>query len=143
MCVKSLYLLFVTTLPIIILCSSECLHGNLNHCTCVNVTHDLLTCPASMQPLFVYQSLMSESAEVMTLTCDHGVRRSVLNDIELSGVAGQTVSVKMVGCSVSSSQSSSTPTSVSLSSNASSMNNNTEMIRLCTPGKKQNQPNTE
>ena len=86
---------------------------------------------------------MSESAEVMTLTCDHGVSRSVLNDIELSGVAGQTVSVKMVGCSVSSSESSSEPSSVPLPLNASSMNNNAEMIRLCTPGKKQNQPNTE
>ena len=41
---------------------------------------------------------MSESSEVMSLSCQPGVSRTVLEDIEVSGVAGQTVSVKMVGC---------------------------------------------
>ena len=42
---------------------------------------------------------MSESSEVMSLTCQDNVSRSVLDIIQQSGVAGQTVSVKMVGCS--------------------------------------------
>ena len=62
---------------------------------------------------------MSESSEVMSLTCQPGVSRSVLEDIETS-VAGQDISVKMVGCS---------------SKTFSSSSNETEMSRHCTPVK--------
>ena len=99
--------------------ASDCHHGDLHHCTCVNVTQPLLSCPPATRELFVYQSLMSESSEVMSLHCQPGVSRNVLEDIELSGVAGQTVSVKMVGCETES----------ALHGNQT----HTEMIRLCTP----------
>ena len=93
----------------------SCEHGTLPHCTCVNTTHDLLRCPEpGSRQLFVYQSLVSASSEVMALTCQPGLARTVLEDIEESGVAGQTVSVKMVGCSSGS---------------------GSEMTRLCTPVK--------
>ena len=99
--------------------ASDCHHGDLHHCTCVNVTQPLLSCPPATRELFVYQSLMSESSEVMSLRCQPGVSRKVLEDIEVSGVAGQTVSVKMVGCE----------TENALHGNQT----HTEMIRLCTP----------
>ncbi len=99
--------------------ASDCHHGDLHHCTCVNVTQPLLSCPPATRELFVYQSLMSESSEIMSLHCQPGVSRNVLEDIELSGVAGQTVSVKMVGCETES----------ALHGNQT----HTEMIRLCTP----------
>ena len=101
--------------------ASDCHHGDLHHCTCVNVTQPLLSCPPATRELFVYQSLMSESSEVMSLRCQPGVSRKVLEDIEVSGVAGQTVSVKMVGCE----------TENALHGNQT----HTEMIRLCTPVK--------
>ena len=101
--------------------ASDCHHGDLHHCTCVNVTQPLLSCPPATRELFVYQSLMSESSEVMSLRCQPGVSRKVLDDIEVSGVAGQTVSVKMVGCE----------TENALHGNQT----HTEMIRLCTPVK--------
>ena len=101
--------------------ASDCHHGDLHHCTCVNVTQPLLSCPPATRELFVYQSLMSESSEVMSLRCQPGVSRKVLEDIEVSGVAGQTVSVKMVGCE----------TETALHGNQT----HTEMIRLCTPVK--------
>ena len=64
---------------------------------------------------------MSESSEVMSLSCQPGVSRTVLEDIEVSGVAGQTVSVKMVGCE----------TEHKFHGNQT----DAEMIRLCTPVK--------
>lgn len=80
--------------------SGACDHeSTLQHCTCVNVTHSLLSCPEQSRPMFVYQSLVSEASELLTLSCQPGVSRAVLDNIEMSGVAGQTVSVKMVGCS--------------------------------------------
>ena len=102
--------------------ASDCQHGELHHCTCVNVSQPLLSCPPASRELFVYQSLMSESSEVMSLRCQPGVSRTVLEDIEVSGVAGQTpVSVKMVGCETE--------------NEPPGNQTHTEMIRLCTPVK--------
>ena len=106
--------ILVTMLTMVEGVSGGCDHeSTLQHCSCVNVTHTSLSCPEQTSPMFVYQSVVSEATELLTLSCQPGVSRSVLYNIEASGVAGQTVSVKMVGCS----------------------SDTEEMIGLCTPVK--------
>ena len=107
---------FLTILFIILIhmpyLKSDCQNSELHHCNCVNVSQPQLKCPEFTTEHFVYESIVSENSEEMILKCSQNVNRSILNDIELVGVAGQSNSVKMVGCS---------------------SGNGTEISRHCTP----------
>ena len=80
-----------------VLCE-RCEQGGLQHCTCLNVSHSELQCPDRGRHQFVYQTVISEAAEMRRLECSPGVDTSILEDIEVSQVGEQSVSVSLVGC---------------------------------------------